>query len=305
MNAPPKLRESILACFRDDEQLSPSQVQSKLMEDTEFDDPVQVRQALSRMVTADLLEKPARGLYRLHPTWHRRAATVPGQVAADIRIFLRTEGGVACTKDIHRHIWDRPKGSLERPYEYRLVTSTLSRSHWFSQEFGRGYWNLEAEELRRLPRLGRWTAKVIARRGGDLTCRDEYFSAVGDAFSEARGDLSLSDVVGDLGIRAALGRVAERVSRLHGNRFLPPNALGARRCVEWLSATYRDFENGRVSTHLAAHANFYRACGSLFEVSGSALSRGRVERPDVPDSENDTNSATSLGSRSRDIDLIF
>jgi len=261
---------------------------------------VRLRQMARRMARGGLLSQPGRGMYALSPNYQMRGLNVRDWTEKAIAEFLISRGGVARTREIVGAVGERPAGA-ERNYDHKLVTTTLARSGRFTQEFGRGYWNLPTTERAQLPLPGWVAAREIERDwvdGGDFDSwearREEFFDSVGTAFMAARGDLDIADVVGVAEVAAALGVMgqacpAARIKALEATRddvmedartrgvtgaFEIARLVREWKAVEIGKQLYASFEMGNVALHLAAPVDLYRACGALFGVEPARLSRG-------------------------------
>jgi hypothetical protein len=157
------------------------------------------------MIQTHILSREGHGRYALENGHEYKSKTVTQQMESRIAAVLRLYGGIARTGDIHKALWDRPKGEKDRPYAYQLVARTLAKSPQFHQAFGRGFWNLSEGERLGLPLLGRWVAIC---QDGQIESRDRFYQEVGCSFATARGDMEVSQATQDAEVRAALKLVA-------------------------------------------------------------------------------------------------
>lgn len=222
------------------------------------------------MVRAQILVRVGHGTYRLSPQYKRISMSVAASTETLIADFLRREGGVASTKDIHSAVWDRKRGDKARPSDYRRVRLTLSGSPLFRQDYGRGFWNLPPDDMARLPLPGRWAA------ASDWQERKAFFVKVGAAFSIARGDRGLASVAQDRQIGSLLeGMVLRAGTRSMASRLQREDKEAEGSCLPPAAYVYWLFEQGHPRLHMAARAIFYVACARLFGVDAVRLSRGR------------------------------
>jgi hypothetical protein len=110
-----------------------------------------LRQMLRQMIRARLLQSVRYGVYRLSPSHRSRSFDVRDRTETDIARFLRDNGGVATTRDIHAAVGSRPLGGRDRGYSHRRITLALKESALFRQDHGRGYWNLVDDGIGTLP----------------------------------------------------------------------------------------------------------------------------------------------------------
>jgi len=242
------------------------------------------RQVIGRMVDGHILRREGYGRYSLAQGHHRRLLSVTRRTEELIAEVLRSHGGIAKTADIHAAIWDRPRGGRQRTYQQQRITKALARSERFSQDYGRGFWNLPLDERRRLPLLGKWAAYEIRAkdaRDADIEVQT-WFAKVGEAFAQARGDLNVGEIVGDPEIADALVQLAAKAPAAralamdHAGR--DGYELGSSDNRPVLANLYLMFEDGYPALHLAAKAEFYRLCAKRFGVHPTALSRGKVAK---------------------------
>ena len=252
--------------------------------------PVLVRQMIKRLVERAILKRVSHGRYALRNGYQKRIEPVRDKFERLIAEALVACGGIARTKEIHEAVWGKPKGGLDRGYEYRCVTETLKQSGQFQQGCGRGIWHLPVSELLRLPLIGRWATLDIEGQltgpGPDVLDRDDFFQRVGQAFAEARSDISAEIVVSHPAVKAALCDMELRAPAaretavrycyddLKANNDVTPDPQVANHQYN----LYLMFESGNVELHIAATAQFYQACADLFGVDAAALSRGGVKR---------------------------
>ena len=297
------VKRSIIAKLEQAGTATPKEIAEALGDDwRQPPNDVRLRKMLGRMVNRRLLENPSRGLYRLSPDYRWRGIDSRASTERYIKAFLKERGGVAKTAEIHAAVGGREPGDVRRTYEHQRVTLALKESPQFRQDFGRGYWNLSADHLERLPLLGRWASYRIQRRweiegpkSGGATWqedREDLFSAVGGAFADARGDLSIETVATHPDIAAALVEIGHRspgarAQALGGLRadiaasgVSDPYDLTVaeieRKAREMPLHLYALFEAGSVDAHLAAPVELYTACATLFGVCPARLSRGEV-----------------------------
>jgi hypothetical protein len=266
---------------------------------------VALRKLLRRMVRQCLIVTASYGLYTVSPFCQDQWACGKDGTSASIEQFLRSRGGIASTKEIHKGLWDRKRRDLAGSYDQKRITVALTQSPLFEQHFGRGVWNLSAAELEKLPRIGRWASLDIKRNWDPDTApfdhwfdqREDWFQRVGAAFAVARGDMSMAqvaylpDIWNLLDQMAPVGSVA-RNNALDDLRTMiraegvPEGsaleiAVAQRREAELPVLLYDAFEAGSTNFHLKAPAEFYQVCAEVFGVCPAKLSRGVVERVKV------------------------
>jgi hypothetical protein len=269
---------------------------------------VVLRKTLGRMVKAHVLRKCGRGKYTLSATWHLRGLDNFDLREKNIKAFVIEQCGDAATADIHKAVGSRNLADGGRDYEHQLTHRVLRESPQFTR-IAPGRWSLTAEELEHLPLLGRradhdiQTAWFEGDRGGFATVEEAeaaFFDRVGDAFGDARGNLSLSDVACVPDIGAALRTMGDHVPTIREGAIRDLDAeLGSaalRLSPEELAPLiaeniYYGFEQGDVPLHLVATPEFYRGCAALFGVCAAALSRGRV----VPVAQSRSEPETTVG----------
>lgn len=264
---------------------------------------VLLRQLLRRMVGQRLLRNPpgTYGVYALSPLYRLKGLDAKDALENALEDFLRERGGVATTTEIHKAFSERRWGDPDG-YERRQVALALTGSPRFQQDFGRGAWNLIPTELERLPLIGRWANRRIMREWDPKWSvfehwfdeRESWFAQVGAAFAQARGDMPIEKVASLPAIRAMLGEMAPSGSAALADALdeirwkvetegAPDGSTVSLATREQKPALLpvvllKAFEAGSVNLHIAAPAEFYRACAVLFGVCPVMLSRGAVER---------------------------
>ena len=253
---------------------------------------VRLRQTMRQMVRSNVLTTTRRGVYCVHPTFHRRGFDRRDHMVRQIVNFLIEQGGVAWTREIHEAVGARDIRDGERDPEHHRITYALAHTpKMFSKPYGPGIWALTPEARERLPLLGRWAVKELS-----AAKRDEFFENVGAAFAEARGDLDVEAVTAQLNIREALAVIAdaapEAESRLRENiRAEVKTEFAAKGVTDEYAVTlaaydredallpldlYLAFEAGDAELHRVAPPVFYHAVAALFGVDAARLSRGEI-----------------------------
>jgi hypothetical protein len=304
-----EVKRTIIATLESRGEASPRDIVAALGEEWRNEaKQLQLHKMLRRMVRGHVLKNTRYGVYTLSPNYKMRGVSVFDLTEHSIVEFLRERGGIARTKEIQDACGDRQRGGEDRHYDHKRITLTLKESPRFSQDFGRGYWNLDEAERARLPLIGRWADYSIVvgwyergERGGFASSDEmsaDFFDSVGSAFMEARAGMSSAEVALVPEVRAALRVMADRAAsakadardalremveadeRARGvtDRFAIAQAVREREAAGGLGEhLYAMFELGDVALHLAAPVEFYRACAALFRVCPARLSRGEIE----------------------------
>jgi len=249
-----------------------------------------LRQLLRRMTAGRLLVNGAYGQYCVpSPNAGLQKLDTFHSTENDILAFLREIGGVADTKAIHLAVFGI-EAYRARSYLYLLVARVLRESPLFRQDFGHGCWNLAPEQMSAFVVSGRFRFHYMSPDDREAT-----FEATGAALMDARGDLDIHDVAADPAIREAMFRMAVKAPSARAKAMSEHRREIEQRAraegivaVDRIQAMVREskdeigtilyalFELGDSALHIGASAEFYRACGALFGVSPSHLSRGEI-----------------------------
>ncbi|HEY2007652.1 MAG TPA: hypothetical protein VGH23_01590 [Rhizomicrobium sp.] len=293
------IKRAILAKLRHAGSASPKEIAEALgPEWQEKRNNARLRHILGRMTRRQLLVRQEAGRYTVAPGYEKEELDARAGTEDRILAFLRERGGVASTGEIHRAVAGHMPNTEERTQENELVTRTLKES--FRQDFGYGRWNLNPEELDRLPLLGRWAdhrIQVDWRRDKSpfetwQEARADLFLRVGEAFADARGDLGVLEVASRPEVATILDAMTIRApavraqalddlradvqaeTGLEGYRL--GEAVRERKMTALMAHILITFEMGSVELHLAAPVELYTVCAALFGVCPVALSRGEV-----------------------------
>jgi hypothetical protein len=254
-----------------------------------------LRQMLRRMVGKNRLRKIGHGTYALPLGSQSRPLDNFDARRKAIREFLVERCVDVATGEIHAAVGWRNLSGGARDYDHQLTHRVLREAPEFCQPFkGEARWWLIAEERERLPLLGERADHEIQvnwQRGGwggfttGGEARADFFDSVGTAFMDARGGLTLRDVVSAPGVGEALRVMAERLPSIRHeavsalDREFGDAALNLSMGEEWMLVAenlYDAFQSGDVRLHLVAPPEFYRSCARLFRVCPARLSRGDV-----------------------------
>jgi hypothetical protein len=263
---------------------------------------VRLRQTVRQMVRSSVLKTIRRGVYLVHPQFHRRGFDRRDHMVRAIIAYLEECCGVATTAAIHNAVGARDLTDGTRDDDHHRVTRALAETpEKFCQPYGSGIWALTEDARERLPLLGKWAPMEL-----NPCDRGEFFERVGLAFAEARGEMKPEDVVAQPGIREALEDMANHA---HGSKRLAADEIRKEVAAELAARGVKDeyaitlaaydredavllldlylrFERGEDSDlHQAAPPEFYRGAAALFGVDAARLSRGEVVKLVTPEGD--------------------
>lgn len=253
------------------------------------------------------LVRNGHGIYRLSRHYRKFALDNFDLTERAIERYLVERSEPADTDDIAKAVSVRRLAGGSRDPEHRRVTQTLKVSEKFCQPYGWGKWALTEEARERLPLLGKWADVDMQLAWFERNEQDgfdsweakraDFFRRVGAAFEQARGEVSLFEVVRDPDIAAALGMLGETAFEaqreiLHATQDQLEDEAREQGVPVWprveahqseylLANLLGEFERGDVRLHLVAPPGIYRACARRYRVCPARLSRGLVVLRDL------------------------